>query len=505
MIDKLLALPKIDSSASAGIQSRVDEAIKKVASTAIGGGITSIASGAPTLVQMAAANMLGRAVSPILGKISGAVGSALSTANGLISSFSSFAGADKLLSGLPSNLTAGGLRETVGEPMDAAADSSHKVKLMSQVDGSEVVFDNMPEVNEVRAIEYEALSPPHMPGEFQKYRGTKSTQWTLTVVLTAATVNEATLNRYYVNTLRAWSMPYFGEAQSYSNRLGAPPPVLSFSGWRGLVGTLPVVLTSMNWTWPKDVDWLPTSDIDPQSGMKIPFPAVITLQMNLVEALSAAQFNAFDLASFRAGDMIGAYSAPISSGEGAIDEPSLGGGLSIGASGLGFAAAGGLGLQMPSLPSLPSLPSGISSGLSSVASAPTILSSNFSSVPGLSTGGTSVLASYAPAANTNISTMPGLGSIPGQSSNLATYLSDAPISGVNTGVSGAATSSLSSGLLSTASNIAGSASLKLNQSIYFGTSSAELTYTGSDALVWDRVNSERMRRGLSGLPNPRPN
>ena len=32
----------------------------------------------------------------------------------------------------------------------------------------------------------------------------------------------------------------------------------------------------------------------------------------------------------------------------------------------------------------------------------------------------------------------------------------------------------------------------------------KLTYLGNDPIVWDRVNNERLRRGLSPLPNPRP-
>ena len=32
----------------------------------------------------------------------------------------------------------------------------------------------------------------------------------------------------------------------------------------------------------------------------------------------------------------------------------------------------------------------------------------------------------------------------------------------------------------------------------------KLTYSGNDPIVWDRVNNERLRRGLSPLPNPRP-
>ena len=352
MIDKLLSLPKLDASTLSGVQSRVEEAVQKVASTGAGI-ITSIASGAPSFTQLASASVLGNPVGPILSGISNSLGSALNSASGLLSSaFPTSTGLNNLIPGLPTSMSASALREEVGEPMDASSDVSHKVRLVSQIDGSEVVFENMPEVNEVRAIEYEALAPPHMPGEFQKYRGTKSTQWTINVVLTASTVNDATINRYYVNTLRAWSMPYFGEAQTYAGRLGAPPPILDFSGWRGLVGTVPVAITSMNWTWPKDVDWLPTLDIDQQSGMKIPFPSVITLNITLVEALSAVQFNAFDLASFRAGDMIGAYSSQQANTIDNSSEPSFG--------------AAGQSLSSEAIlesvsPLLPQIPSGLSS------------------------------------------------------------------------------------------------------------------------------------------------
>jgi hypothetical protein len=40
-----------------------------------------------------------------------------------------------------------------------------------------------------------------------------------------------------------------------------------------------------------------------------------------------------------------------------------------------------------------------------------------------------------------------------------------------------------------------------------GTSDADLTYAGNDGIVWDRINAERLRRGLPGLAaigNPRP-
>lgn len=47
----------------------------------------------------------------------------------------------------------------------------------------------------------------------------------------------------------------------------------------------------------------------------------------------------------------------------------------------------------------------------------------------------------------------------------------------------------------------------LEQDLYRGTKDEDLTYTGDDPIVWDRVNAERLRRGLAGLESlgyPRP-
>jgi hypothetical protein len=40
--------------------------------------------------------------------------------------------------------------------------------------------------------------------------------------------------------------------------------------------------------------------------------------------------------------------------------------------------------------------------------------------------------------------------------------------------------------------------------LYSNTKDEDLTYTGTDHIVWDRINAERLRRGVGPLPNPRP-
>lgn len=53
----------------------------------------------------------------------------------------------------------------------------------------------------------------------------------------------------------------------------------------------------------------------------------------------------------------------------------------------------------------------------------------------------------------------------------------------------------------TATSLAGS---EIESSLYSKTKDQDLVYNGPDPIIWDRINAERLRRGLQGLPNPRP-
>lgn len=189
----------------------------------------------------------------------------------------------------------------------------HRVQLteMGSTKGEAVVFVNMPDITESRTIEYEAVSPAQAPAAFQKYKGTSSVQWTVNATLTSRTTDEATANLLILNRLRGWSMPYFGSrAQAtYGDKLGAPPPVLEFKGWRKqMVGPVPVVITSLNWTFPQDVDYIPANEQGATEGAnQIPFPTVLKVSLSLVETFSTAQMNGFDLDQFKLGNFSNAW------------------------------------------------------------------------------------------------------------------------------------------------------------------------------------------------------
>jgi hypothetical protein len=50
----------------------------------------------------------------------------------------------------------------------------------------------------------------------------------------------------------------------------------------------------------------------------------------------------------------------------------------------------------------------------------------------------------------------------------------------------------------------GSSVASFESGLSAGTPDDKLTYSGNDPIIWDRVNNERLRRGLSPLPGPRP-
>ena len=180
------------------------------------------------------------------------------------------------------------------------------VTLTDKLTGNQVVFYNMPEIGEQRSVDYEPISIVQGPGEFHKYKGTKSVQWSINAVLTSRTSKEAARNLEYINRLRAWTMPFFGEntKKDYPGKMGAPPPVLELKGFRQkILGPVPVVLTNINWSYPQDVDWIPVD------GENTPFPAVFRISLTLVESYSTQQFNNFSLKNFYNGDMALAWAA----------------------------------------------------------------------------------------------------------------------------------------------------------------------------------------------------
>ena len=88
--------------------------------------------------------------------------------------------------------------------------------------------------------------------------------------------------------------------------LGSPPAVLLLDAYSagpgeaapGNLFNIPVVIQSLSIPYPTDVDYIPTQD-------GIPFPRIMTLDIQLVETQSPADYENFDLYAFRTGQLRG--------------------------------------------------------------------------------------------------------------------------------------------------------------------------------------------------------
>lgn len=233
------------------------------------------------------------------------------------------------------------------------------------VRASQVAFDVTPQFSESRTVEYTPVTPVHMPGAIQIYKHTNSRNFEISATMISRNVADALKNMANLQKLRGWMMPYFGATDTLTNEnnrersgrstdngpptraeplvltaadkqanaadrvknegvqlRGAPPDVLylyaySTSGNDSRAGSaggitrvninkVPVVLTSLSIAYPDDVDYLPVYDAAKggPNGYTEPFPKKLTVTVSLVETHSPREYERFDLAAFKLGNLI---------------------------------------------------------------------------------------------------------------------------------------------------------------------------------------------------------
>jgi len=225
----------------------------------------------------------------------------------------------------------------------------YRVRLVNaNMGGGTVSFTASPTISENRNVNYNALEPLHAPGAIQVYKNTASRSFQLSDVrLISRTIEEATLNLRSLWRLRSWCMPRFGRsstlnAEQRANRtdfeandfeltaeerssvfgtelLGAPPPVLYLSAYSREIGTtattsasgaaaiwqiqqhinrVPVVINQLSIPYPNDQTYITT-----ENGT--PMPAILNIDLALLETHSPDSYEAFDLDAFRQGRLPG--------------------------------------------------------------------------------------------------------------------------------------------------------------------------------------------------------
>jgi len=197
-----------------------------------------------------------------------------------------------------------------------------------------VIFRVTPTFSESRAVDYAQVTPVHMPGSIQVYRRTGSRTFSIGAKFVSRNRAQATENMQYLQLLRGWTMPYFGERDyksgggteqiapggqtaksEYKNSmLGAPPDVLYLYAYSSTVGDssdrtggtngrvnikkVPVVITNLNVTYPDDVDYIPVE------GTNEPFPVKMEVTVELIETHSPVGYEQFSLSMFKKGELV---------------------------------------------------------------------------------------------------------------------------------------------------------------------------------------------------------
>lgn len=189
---------------------------------------------------------------------------------------------------------------------DRTAAQRVKISQMPELGALNVLeLINMPTIQESRDVSYKGADIVHHPGEILKYQNTSSRVWQITAKLTSRNPAEATRNLDYINMIRAWAMPFYGNgtANEFSlNRLvGSPPPILTLAAYgKQMIGPVPCVLINYSWTFPNDCDYITT-----ETGA--PFPVILDINLTLKESFSPAEYSNFNLMDYKSGNMSSSF------------------------------------------------------------------------------------------------------------------------------------------------------------------------------------------------------
>lgn len=179
-----------------------------------------------------------------------------------------------------------------------------------------ILFNVSPTIDESGSASYDSIQPLHFPGAIQMFKTSNPRNFNVNVKLVSRNPVEATMNLAYINIIRSWVMPYYGEGTlnnpAVADKIGAPPDILMIDAYgEGNISGVTAVLMNYSWTYPDDIDYIPTQD-------GIPFPRILDISMTFSETHAPSEFEKFDLAKYRSGDYKGAYGRVPPKVEGAL-------------------------------------------------------------------------------------------------------------------------------------------------------------------------------------------
>lgn len=141
-------------------------------------------------------------------------------------------------------------------------------------DANVVIFEASSPLAETRNAHYEPYPIIHLPTDILAYRNTSSRQFSITGKFVSRNVEEAVQNLRYLNLIRSWILPDFGNS-------GSTPPVVYLSAYNhSNVDNVPVVIKNYAWTYTDDTDY-----IFDKNNMEYtePMPVIGLISIDLIE------------------------------------------------------------------------------------------------------------------------------------------------------------------------------------------------------------------------------
>jgi hypothetical protein len=145
-----------------------------------------------------------------------------------------------------------------------------------------VIFEASSPIAESRTINYDGYGIIQLPTDVFSYHGTGARHFSITGKLVSRTVSEAQTNALYLNLIRSWALPDFGNT-------GGPPPIITLKGYNNMnIDNRPCILRSYGWTFPDDCDFI----VPPTLGTtNEPMPVIGLITLELDEAYSPVQIS----------------------------------------------------------------------------------------------------------------------------------------------------------------------------------------------------------------------
>lgn len=164
-----------------------------------------------------------------------------------------------------------------------------------------MMFPYTPTIDWAQSVDYSSLSLTHSNQGFESYKGTPSTNLTVSGDFTVQNHREAQYMIAVIHFLRVVSKMYFGK-QNPGYPTGMPPPVLIFSGYGDFMfNDLPVIVKSHGFNLGKDVSYIDFKI----AGGTVRLPSLLSISVSLtVQQTPKKLREEFNLDKFRTGELM---------------------------------------------------------------------------------------------------------------------------------------------------------------------------------------------------------